>query len=92
MVEQVGLASSRDTHGHNGHPFHIWSKHQACFQIPGEVEPAVPEAAGAAPAAWEHGTVWKKSKKFAGAAETKARLMIDRPPARQPVLSEYEGG
>ena len=54
--------------------------------------PTVPEAVGAAPATWEHGTVWKKSAKFGGAAETKARLMIDRAPAGQPVPFEYEGG
>ena len=51
--------------------------------------PVVPEAAEAAPAEWMHGTVWKKS---AGAAETKARLMIDRDPVGQPIPSEYEGG
>ena len=29
--------------------------------------PAVPEAAGFAPAEWVHSTTWKKSEKFAGA-------------------------
>ena len=54
--------------------------------------PTVPEATGAAPTEWVHGTVWKKSEKYAGAVETNARLMIDRAPAGQPVPSEYEGG
>ena len=72
MVEQTRLAGSGDTHGHNDHPCHICSKHQACFQILGEVGPAVPEATGA--------------------AETNARLMIDRAPVEQPIPSEYEGG
>ena len=54
--------------------------------------PAIPEAARAAPAEWVHGTVWKKSEKSAGSAETKARVMIDRAPVEQPVPSECEGG
>ena len=53
--------------------------------------PTIPEAARAAPAEWVHGTVWKKSEKSIGATETKARLMIDRASAGQPVPSEYEG-
>jgi hypothetical protein len=36
--------------------------------------------------------MWKKSKKFAGVANTNAYLMIDRAPIEQPVPSEYEGG
>ena len=54
--------------------------------------PAVPEAAGVAPAEWVHGTVWRKSEKYAGAIETNARLMIDRALVEQPILSEYDGG
>ena len=54
--------------------------------------PAVPEAAGAAPAEWVYGTMWKKSEKYAGAVKINARLMIDRAPVEQPVLSECGGG
>ena len=54
--------------------------------------PTVHEAAGVAPTEWVHGTVWKKSEKYAGAAKMIARLMIDRAPVEQPVPSEYEGG
>ena len=52
----------------------------------------VPEAAGVTPAEWVHGTAWKKSEKYAGAVETNARLMIDRAPVEQPILSEYGTG
>ena len=54
--------------------------------------PTVSEAAGAAPAAWNHGTMWKKSEKFAGATDMNARLMVDRAPIGQAIPSEYEGG
>ena len=54
--------------------------------------PAVPEAAGVAPAGWVHGIAWKKSEKYAGAVKMNARLMIDRAPVEQPIPSEYEGG
>ena len=54
--------------------------------------PAVPEAAGVAPAEWVHGTTWKKSENYAGAAKINVRLMIDRAPVGQHVPSEYEGG
>ena len=53
---------------------------------------AIPEAAGAAPAEWVHGTMWKKSEKYAGAAKMNARLMIDRVAIEQHVPSEHEGG
>ena len=33
-----------------------------------------------APVGWVYGIVWKKSEKFAGAAEANTRLMIDRAP------------
>ena len=54
--------------------------------------PTVPEAAGVAPAEWVHGTLWKKSEKYAGAVEMNAHLMIDRAPVEQLVPSEYGGG
>ena len=54
--------------------------------------PTVPEATGVAPVGWVHGIEWKKSEKFVGAAKTNARLMINRAPVEQPVLSEYGGG
>ena len=53
--------------------------------------PAVPEVVGVAPAEWVHGTIWKKSDKYAGTAEMNARLMIDRAPVGQPILYVYEG-
>ena len=92
MVEQTEQAGSGDTLGHSGHLCHICSKCPACFQTLGEVEPAVPEAAGPTPAEWVHGTMWKESEKSARATKTKARLMIDRAPVEQPVPSECEGG
>ena len=54
--------------------------------------PAIPEVAGATPAVWVHGTMWKKSKKYVGAAEMNAHLMIDRALVGQPKPFEYEGG
>ena len=53
---------------------------------------AIPEAAGAAPAEWVHGTMWKKSEKYVGATEMNAHLMIGRALVEQPLPSEYEGG
>ena len=56
------------------------------------MRPAILGAADVAPAESVHGTMWKKPEKYVGAVEMNARLMIDRAPIEQPILSEYGGG
>ena len=53
---------------------------------------AIPEATGVAPAEWVHGTMWKKSEKYARAVETNDHMMIHMAPVEPPVPSGYEGG